>query len=41
MIIPRLESIIKYLRMKFEEREREEKARLKRVKSILERRRVE
>ncbi|MEM4619788.1 MAG: V-type ATP synthase subunit D [Desulfurococcaceae archaeon] len=41
IIIPRLESIIKYLRMKFEEREREEKARLKRVKSILERRRVE
>jgi len=39
IIIPRLEKTIRYLRMKFEEREREEKARLKRVKSLLERRR--
>lgn len=39
VIIPRLENTIRYLRMKFEEREREEKARLKRVKSVLERHR--
>lgn len=36
IIIPRLENTIRYLRMKFEEREREEKARLKRVKEMLE-----
>lgn len=41
IIIPRLENTIRYLRMKFEEREREEKARLKRVKSVLEKRRIE
>jgi len=39
VVIPRLENTIRYLRMKFEEREREEKARLKRVKSVLEKRR--
>jgi V/A-type H+-transporting ATPase subunit D len=39
VVIPRLENTIRYLMMKFEEREREEKARLKRVKSVLERRR--
>lgn len=39
LVIPRLENTIRYLMMKFEEREREEKARLKRVKSVLERRR--
>lgn len=39
IVIPRLESTINYLRMKFEEREREEKARLKRVKAVLEKRR--
>ncbi len=39
IVVPRLENTIRYLRMKFEEREREEKARLKRVKSVLERRR--
>ncbi len=36
IFIPRLTATIKYLQMKFEEREREEKARLKRVKSMLE-----
>ncbi len=36
LIIPSLEETIKYLYMKFEERDREEKARLKRVKVILE-----
>lgn len=39
IVIPRLENTIRYLIMKFEEREREEKARLKRVKSVLEKRR--
>jgi len=39
VLIPRLENTIRYLRMKFEEREREEKARLKRVKTVLARRR--
>ncbi len=39
VLIPRLVNTIKYLRMKFEEREREEKARLKRVKTVLARRR--
>lgn len=38
MLIPQLKNTIKYLQMKFEEREREEKARLKRVKAVLERR---
>ena len=36
--IPGLKTTIKYLYMKFEEREREEKTRLKRVKVLLERR---
>ena len=36
--IPALLATIKYLKMKFEEREREEKSRLKRVKVLLERR---
>lgn len=35
MIIPSLEVTINYLNMKFEERDREEKARLKRVKVLL------
>ena len=39
VIIPRIEATIKYLRMKFEEREREEKSRLKHVKTVLEQRR--
>ncbi len=39
IFIPKLEATIKYLRMKFEEREREERARLKRVKGMLEARR--
>jgi V/A-type H+-transporting ATPase subunit D len=39
VIIPRLSQQIRLLRMKFDEREREEKARMKRVKSILEKRR--
>ena len=38
-LIPQLLNTIKYLRMKFEEREREEKARLKKVKSMLEKKR--
>jgi len=37
VVIPSLRATIKYLYMKFEEREREEKARLKRVKLVLER----
>lgn len=37
IIIPSLERTIKFLYMKFEERDREEKSRLKRVKTILER----
>ncbi len=39
MLIPQIINTIRYLRMKFEEREREEKARLKRVKIVLSRRR--
>jgi V/A-type H+-transporting ATPase subunit D len=35
LIIPSLQLTIKYLRMKFEERDREEKGRLKRVKVLL------
>jgi len=38
LIIPGLRETIKYLKMKFEERDREEKARLKRVKVLLEQR---
>ena len=41
VIIPRLEATIKYLEMMFDEREREEKTRLKRVKAVLSRRRQE
>jgi len=37
LIIPGLQATIKYLNMKFEERDREEKSRLKRVKVLLER----
>jgi V/A-type H+-transporting ATPase subunit D len=37
LIIPGLQATIKYLYMKFEERDREEKSRLKRVKVLLER----
>jgi V/A-type H+-transporting ATPase subunit D len=37
LIIPGLKVTVKYLYMKFEERDREEKARLKRVKVLLER----
>lgn len=37
LIIPSLQATIKYLNMKFEERDREEKSRLKRVKVLLER----
>jgi V/A-type H+-transporting ATPase subunit D len=37
LIIPALSATIKYLYMKFEERDREEKSRLKRVKVLLER----
>lgn len=36
IVIPNLESTIHFLKMKFEERDREEKSRLKRVKVILE-----
>ncbi len=39
ILIPRIENTIKFLEMKFEEREREDKMRLKKVKEILERRR--
>ena len=39
VIIPRIEATIKYLRMKFEEREREEKSRLKHIKTVLAQRR--
>lgn len=35
LIIPRLRATIKYLRMKFEEREREDKIRRKRIKQVL------
>ncbi len=38
MLIPRLERTIRLLSMKFEEREREEKTRLKHVKAMLQRR---
>jgi len=38
LIIPSLQATIKYLYMKFEERDREEKSRLKRVKVLLEQR---
>jgi len=38
LIIPSLQMTIKYLYMKFEERDREEKSRLKRVKVLLEQR---
>ena len=38
LIIPSLQFTIKFLNMKFEERDREEKSRLKRVKVLLERR---
>ncbi len=38
LIIPSLQATIKYLNMKFEERDREEKSRLKRVKVLLEQR---
>ncbi len=37
LIIPGLQTTIKYLNMKFEERDREEKSRLKRVKVVLQR----
>jgi V/A-type H+-transporting ATPase subunit D len=40
VLIPALEATIKYLAMKFEEREREEVARLKRVKLLIEQREV-
>ncbi|MBT9149396.1 MAG: V-type sodium ATPase subunit D [Dehalococcoidia bacterium] len=35
VVIPNLQVTIKFLKMKFEEREREEKSRLKRVKVLL------
>ncbi len=35
VLIPRMENTIKYLEMKFEEREREDKTRMKKVKQIL------
>ncbi len=35
MVIPELKDTIRYLNMKFEERDREEKARLKRVKTLV------
>lgn len=35
ILIPRIEATIKYLRMKFEEREREDKTRMKKVKQLL------
>jgi len=38
LTIPSLQDTIKYLNMKFEERDREEKSRLKRVKVLLEQR---
>lgn len=38
IVIPRLQETIKRLQLKFDEREREEKARLKRIKQILSRR---
>ncbi|MEO2241884.1 MAG: V-type ATP synthase subunit D [Euryarchaeota archaeon] len=41
IVIPRLESTEKYIEMKLDEQERENFVRLKRVKSMIERRRVE
>jgi len=38
ILIPRMEATIRYLRMKFEEREREDKMRLKKVKELLQKR---
>lgn len=38
MVIPRLKLTMKMLQLKFDEREREEKSRLKRIKQLLERR---
>ncbi|HDD25747.1 MAG TPA: V-type ATP synthase subunit D [Acidilobales archaeon] len=38
ILIPRIENTIKFLEMKFEEREREDKTRLKKVKELLQRR---
>ncbi len=35
ILIPKIEATIKYLRMKFEEREREDKTRMKKVKQLL------
>ena len=40
ILIPRIEATIRFLTMMFEEREREEKARLKHVKTVLTRRRA-
>ncbi|MEM0083060.1 MAG: V-type ATP synthase subunit D [Candidatus Nezhaarchaeales archaeon] len=40
IIVPRLRTAIKVLQMKFDEREREERARLKRIKRVLERRKI-
>jgi V/A-type H+-transporting ATPase subunit D len=37
IVIPELRTTIKFLNMKFEERDREEKSRLKRVKVLLQR----
>lgn len=39
VIIPKLRSTIRYLQLKFDEREREEKARFKRIKQVLTKRR--
>jgi V/A-type H+-transporting ATPase subunit D len=38
IVVPDLEATIRYLTMKFEERDREESARLKRVKLLIEQR---
>ncbi len=38
ILIPRIEATIRFLEMKFEEREREDKTRMKKVKQLLERR---
>ncbi len=38
ILVPRMEATIRYLRMKFEEREREDKMRLKKVKELLQKR---
>lgn len=40
IIVPKLRSTIRYLQLKFDEREREEKARFKRIKQVLTRRRT-